>query len=293
MTEKTINQDHAVIWWKSTDCPHQVAVKAFEKAGHPDIKLRENPMHALKGAVALVAKTRCIQGNGIKLFPLSGDENAVGVEVREFQKGVKQNRLPFLASFGVTERGQVVCLESGDDCQLAASWGEGRTANEIDDQYQRQRNLVEAHDLTRAITEVVRRSCGGMIHERGILWYLPTSQMAAYQALAKCLKPAGVNMVTLYFGPECNDSMLEWVGDCITRQHEELLSQTEEQISTVLAGKRAERSDGRATRITNLKRLSESLAVNQGILGQASERLRSSVQRIKALMGDATVAVFE
>ena len=287
MRTEELNQNYCVVWWTATDCPRKAAEAAFADAGHGDITLASSPTNSLRSAASQAVKKLGLSQT-IKLFPLSGDSQAVACEVREFIKGEKQNDLPFICSFGVGLDHRVKLLSPGSLTQQQQI----DLGGHVDELYQVEINQIDANDLTRGISEVVRRSAGAMLLDCGRNWYLPVEKLAAYEAIADSLRGYGVNMVVLRFGPECNSQLLLAVRAKIEEQSEEILNKTEAELSALLAAGKKPRANGVATRFENLARLSDTLKVNERVLGDAADRLRKSIERIRLLMGDAATDVF-
>lgn len=290
MTEKQVTSEHAIVFWNSARVQRQAVQAAFDSVGHG----RLVPKVDYTAAIRRVAKELCtsIGGEGpVKVFPLSGHESEVAVEVRSFVKGAKRNDLPFLFSLGVTTDLKVVILDA--DPGHACSLHHEQMTDRANDLWQEACRMIEAADLTEALGSLVTASNGFLLRDGGGIWYLPTDSIAAYEQVAQhLLKAEGVRLSAVRFQPVVNDSLLETVGEELMRRANAVVSGTLHEVEEAVSAGKKIRPAGKASRLETVMAAERMVTHNAALVGRWAERFKDACEVAKERIADAALGAF-
>lgn len=294
---KSLSSDHLIVFWGSKRVPRDAAEAAFDAVGMANLLPPVDHYGALHTAAAdIVIGHGVAAGERVKFMGLSGHANAVGVEVRKFIKGATRNDLPFLFSMGVMRQSDdhfaVEILDCDkDECPEVHK---NRKAIEMqaDRHWRDACGFVSANALTGAITGLVKASHGFLLRDEGVVWYMPTDMIEAYDTVAAKLQEHGVVMQTVRFNPTVNDELVKHVCSELERRSLAVFNgQIEEAEQMRQRGAKA-RSNGTQTRLEQWIAAEETMQHNKSLLGKAFARVAKAAQAAREKIGAEALKAF-
>lgn len=214
--QKSISSDGSIVFWDSCRISRAIVTKAFGDVGMSSLVPSIDYFAALKNTTAQIVDVVGLRTSGrVHYDSLAHDRNAVGVEVRRKIKGKTKNELPFLFSLGVVETAaggyEVAVLEAdGKECpDIIGNKAEiERTATSV---WQACCDYLTANDLTNALTALVRKQCGVMLRDGGVVWYLTKDKLEPYRSISAALAPHGPKLQMGVFDPVVNKDLVDHV----------------------------------------------------------------------------------
>lgn len=291
---KQISSDHLIVFWGSARIKRDVAEQAFASVGMENLLPAVDHYAALhKAAADIVTAHNVGGGERVKLHGLSGHAGSVGVEVRQFVRGKTRNEMPFLFSMGVCRQpDQSFAVEVLDaECQEVVK-NSTKIERQADAYWREACTYISANDLTNAITGLVKASCGFLLRDEGVVWYMPEDRIGAYETVANALGQHGVVMQTVRFSPTVNATLLRHVSDELTKRSMAVFQgQIEEADDMQQRGARP-RSNGQQTRLEQWIAAHETLEANKALLGKGFAQIAKAAAYAKEKIGTEALKAF-
>lgn len=295
---KKISSDHTIVFWQSARIPRQAAVDAFGQEGMSHFLPSVDHYAALKRSALDTVKSNGIDMDGkVRDFPLSGRSDSVGVEIRRIIKGKTRNDLPFLFSLGVCDQGdgKTYAVEVLD-VDAAACPSVASTRKRIEEEATRRWSdaceFIEANDLTNAITQVVKASHGFLALDRGVVWYLPTDMLGAYQRISMALAEHGVQMHVCLYDPVVNNALMQHMSSELVRRSMAVFEGQIDEVSDMRERGAKPRSNGQQTRLEEWIAAKETLEHNRALLGKAFAAVSKAAMAAREAIGAEALKAF-
>jgi hypothetical protein len=294
---KQLGSDHLIVFWGSKRVPRDVAEKAFDKVGMANLLPKVDHYGALHRAAASIVATRGDKNWGkVKFMGLAGKADAVGCEVREFIPGATRNELPFLFSLGVLRQSDgsfAVEILDVDYTRCPQIVKNKRSIEHAADACWREEcGFISANDLTNAITGLVKASRGFLLRDEGVVWYMPSDMVDAYDTVADALMGHGVVMQTVRFNPVVNDDLIKHVCGELERRSMAVFSGQIEQAEDMRQRGAKPRSNGQQTRLEQWIAAEETMQHNKSLLGKAFARVAKAAQVAREKIGAEAIKAF-
>lgn len=294
---QTIDGDKTIVFWSSARILRSHAEAAFAAVGKDNLVPKADHFAALKSAVVEVCNTHNVQADGpVKPYGLSGHSGSVAVEARRFVRGTTRNELPFLFSVGAVKQGNGSHRVELLDVDATACPQIARSQAKVEaqaDQYWRQAcDYLSANDLTQAITGLVKDSCGFLLRDEGVVWYMPEQSMGDYESVADALAPHGVKMLSVRFVPKVNKSLIQHVSDELIKRSLAVFNGQIAEIDDLQQRGAKPRSNGQQTRLEEWIAAEETLQANRGLLGKAFSHVSKAARVAREKIGEAALQAF-
>lgn len=294
---KTLSSEHLIVFWSSARIKRDAAEAAFDSVGMANLLPPVDHYGALQRAAAdIVAAYNVAGGERVKYHGLSGRADAVGVEVRRFVRGKTRNDLPFLFSLGVCRQADksyaVEILETDALGCDEVHKNRVRIEKQADAYWQDACTYLSANDLTNAITGLVKASCGFLLRDEGVVWYMPEDRIDAYTTVAGALAEHGVSMQTVRFSPVVNQSLIKHVSDELTRRSLAVFNGQIEEAEDMTQRGAKPRSNGQQTRLEQWIAAHETLEANKSLLGKGFAHIAKAAAYAKEKIGAAALEAF-
>jgi hypothetical protein len=294
---KQLTSDHLIVFWGSKRVPRGVAEKAFDTVGMTHLLPKVDHYGALhRAAGEIVASHGEADWGKVKYMGLAGRSDAVGCEVRRFIVGETRNDLPFLFSLGVLRQNdgsyavEILDIES-KSCPTIAK--HRNSINQLADAcWREQCEFVSANDLTNAISGLVKASHGFLLRDEGVVWYMPTDSVTAYETVASALSGHGVVMQTVRFQPVVNRELITHVCGELERRSMAVFNGMIEDAEDMRQRGAKPRSNGQQTRLEQWIAAEETMQANKSLLGKAFTRVAKAAQVAREKIGAEALKAF-
>lgn len=255
---KKVSSEGGVWFWTAARVARSVAVPAFAAESVAHLIPKVDHMATIDYVAKQVVDTVGLHGKGkLKYFPLSGEKDAVAVEVRRMVKGKSRNDLPFMFSIGLTEDSnggnqsiQVLDCDSNEAQEIVAELQlveQAATAVWHD-----ACDYLTANDLTQALVALAKRQHGVLLRESGGVYFVTADKCGPYVNIAKVLAPHGPALHMIEFDPVVNAELIMHVCNSV----KETLDTTADALIAEAADLRLRqakpRSNGQRTRLQRL-----------------------------------------
>lgn len=294
---KQLTSDHLIVFWGSKRVPRSVAEAAFDKVGMTNLLPKVDHYGALHRAAGDIVESHGEKNWGsVKRMGLAGRSDAVGCEVRQFVSGSTRNELPFLFSLGVLRQKdgsyavEILDIETASCPTIAKN----RSAIEqlADQRWREQCEFVSANDLTNAISGLVKASHGFLLRDEGVVWYMPTESVEAYDTVAAALQGYGVVMQTVRFQPVVNRELITHVCGELERRSMVVFNGLIEDCDDMQQRGAKPRSNGQQTRLEQWIAAEETMQANKSLLGKAFARVAKAAMVAREKIGAEALKAF-
>jgi hypothetical protein len=290
----TIDGDKAIVFWSSARILRSIAEGAFAAIGKENLVPKPDHFAALKKAVEEVAATHNVYDGGpVKPYGLSGHSGSVAVEARRFVRGTTRNDLPFLFSVGALKqsdgsyRVELLDVDATACPQIAAH--KAKVEAQADQYWRQACDYLSANDLTQAITGLVKDSCGFLLRDEGVVWYMPEESLKDYESVADALAPHGVKMLIVRFRPVVNKSLIQHVSDELIKRSLAVFNGQINDMDDLHQRGAKPRSNGQQTRLEEWIAAEETLQRNKGLLGKAFAHVAKAARLAREKIGEAAL----
>lgn len=294
---KSLTSDHLIVFWSSKRVPRDAAEKAFDAVGMGNLLPKVDHYGALHRAAGDIVDTNGIrEGGSVKFMGLSGRADAVGCEVRRFVPGQTRNELPFLFSLGVLRQDDesyaVEILDHDAKACPQIAKNKRQIEKQADAFWREACTFISANDLTNAITGLVKASHGFLLRDEGVVWYMPTDMIKAFDTVASRLEKHGVVMQTVRFNPTVNGELIKHVCDELERRSMAVFNGQIEQAEDMRQRGAKPRSNGQQTRLEQWIAAEETMQHNKSLLGKAFARVAKAAQVAREKIGAEALKAF-
>lgn len=294
---QTIDGDKTIVFWSSARILRSHAEAAFAAVGKDNLVPKPDHFAALKKAVEEVASAHNVYDDGpVKPYGLSGHSGSVAVEARRFVRGTKRNELPFLFSVGAMKqsdgsyRVELLDVDATACPQIARN--KARVEAQADQYWRQACDYLSANDLTQAITGLVKDSCGFLLRDEGVVWYMPEEMLGDYESVADALAPHGVKMLSVRFVPKVNKSLIQHVSEELVKRSLAVFNGQIAEIDDLQQRGGKPRSNGQQTRLEEWVAAEETLQANKGLLGKAFAHVAKAARVAREKIGEAALEAF-
>jgi hypothetical protein len=293
---KTVVADGGLWLWTSHRVSRDVVVRAFDKHGLAHLIPQADKMAAIQEAAKQICDACGLhEGGRIRPFPLSGDKDAVAVEIRRLIKGRSRNVLPFLFSLGVYVNNdgthEVKVLECDAHECAEVDGNKGYVEQAATQLYREACDFLTANDLTQAVVALAKRQHGVLMRDGGGVYAVTADKCEEYEQIAQDLAPHGPSLVLLKWDPSMNPGM---IGDMCQRAQkfmDETASDLLQEVTDLHSRGAKPRSNGQQTRLARLieaEQLAEHLKKSFGVAFTSSCK---ALQTARQAIGEAGIAM--
>lgn len=294
---RTIDSNHAIVFWSSARILRSAAEKAFAKVGKENLVPKADHFNALKRAVDhVVAANNVAEDGPVKAYGLAGHSNAVGVEARRFVRGERRNDLPFLFSLGAMRQSdgsyRVTMLDvNGKEVPKVAS-NQAKIERQADQYWRQECDYLTANDLTQAITGLVKDSAGFLLRDEGVVWAMPIHMIEAYESVADSLDKYGVKMTVAVCPPKVNTRLVQHMSDELVKRSLAVFNGMIEDMDDLNDRGGKPRSNGQQTRLEQWIAAEETLQQNKSLLGAAFKHIAKAARVAREKIGEVALEAF-
>ena len=294
---RTVDSDHAIVFWSSARVQRAVAEAAFAKVGKENLLPKPDHFNALKAAALEVAGAHNVYDDGpIKPYGLSGHGNGVGCEVRRFVRGTTRNELPFLFSLGAMRQSdgsysiELLDVDAAACPQIAKH--KAKVEMQADQYWRQQCEFLSANDLTQAITGLVKDSCGFLLRDEGVVWSLPLDSVGDYETVADQLARQGVSMVVCICPPKVNTRLVQHMSEELVKRSLSVFDGIIDDVDDLRDRGGKPRSNGQQSRLEQWISAEETLQKNRSLLGKAFAHVSKAARLAREKIGEVALEAF-
>ena len=283
---RKVSSEGAILFWKATAMQRQFLQAAFDAIGFGHMVPKVDQMHCIREAARTVAQALGLTDDcKVDIRPLQSDRDAIGVEVRQFQKGLKKNLYPFLFSLGVTKAGGVKLLEVDPSVDTLLVGDQTALREAAQAEFTAALSVVDANKVTMAIVLLIKKMKGVLLRDGGGVYFVTRDNLDPYVTVGGLLSQYGPKLSRVVFTPEMNLDLVKEVSEFFEERLTAHCDEMQAEVKALYATGAAPRKNGQSRRIKELMESEQQLKTMASFFGRPFSKCKSAIASTRAAIG--------
>lgn len=283
---RKVSSEGAILFWKATAMQRRFLQAAFDSIGQGHMVPKVDQMHCIREAARTVAQALGLTDDcKVDIRPLQSDRDAIGVEVRQFKKGLKKNLHPFLFSLGVTKAGGVKVLEVDPDVDALLCGDQDALRDAAQAEFTGALSMVDANKVTMAVVQLIKKMKGVLLRDGGGVYFVTRDNLDPYVQVGGMLSKYGPKLSRVVFSPEMNLDLVKEVCEFFEERLTGHCEEMQAEVKSLYAAGAAPRKNGQSRRVKELMESEQQLKTMAAFFGRPFSKCKSAIASTRAAIG--------